>query len=420
MVLIVIMMSAIVFIWVVPTFQSNTGQDNSGAAYAEKFSTVWGNFATFAPSDPETVYACTELTWANIPSGMCPVSSPTTCNSPTTSPITSPTPSNIFVPVNGVCVIYAQVGYVFASKGSNLTVVGTTIKGLVGNSSSIVTLKNVNVQGWTGLSDVQTVTISGSSLNTQGITTICTDNCNSAVYEAGRGTLTFVNNTVNGQFESEVSHQAIITGNTITGRLEVESADFGQIMNNKSGMMDLAQDGILVFSGNTAYGNDPDYVPQPDGTACPSGTGTAICVGPNNRWCATGNNVVPQGKFFNSPACIGNIEIDIANTGSIPVNLVAAYMSNIPLAGPIAWKLLSGGAVHNSLPITIPVGQSVNVTMQWTPPPILTTLPWNGLYFIFVSSHENFVDGYLYFGHNPALTITSQSRPQNRICPPCY
>src|SRR5947199_10730992 len=58
MVLIVIIMSAIVFVWVVPTFQSNTGQDNSGAAYAEKFSTLWGNFSTFAPSIPETVRSC--------------------------------------------------------------------------------------------------------------------------------------------------------------------------------------------------------------------------------------------------------------------------------------------------------------------------------------------------------------------------
>src|SRR6266487_3918107 len=107
MVLIVIMMSAIVFIWVVPTFQSNTGQDNSGAAYAEKFSTIWGNFATFAPSIPETVYTCTDLSYANIPSGMCPLSNPiVTCN----TSITSPTTSNILVPVNGACLITASVG----------------------------------------------------------------------------------------------------------------------------------------------------------------------------------------------------------------------------------------------------------------------------------------------------------------------
>src|SRR5438093_13719053 len=60
MVLIVIIMSAIVFVWVVPTFQSNTGQDNSGAAYAEKFSTLWGNFATLAILIHESLRSCSE------------------------------------------------------------------------------------------------------------------------------------------------------------------------------------------------------------------------------------------------------------------------------------------------------------------------------------------------------------------------
>ena len=186
--------------------------------------------------------------------------------------------------------------------------------------------------------------------------------------------------------------------------MEIESTDFGQIINNKIGVLDLDQNGVIVISGNTIYGNVPAF------------PGKGILYG-LNRWCAAGNNVV-SGSF--GGICVGNIEIDVANTGSIPVSLVSAYMSNIPLAGPITWKLLSGGPVHNSLPITIPVGQSANVTMQWTPPNPMTTLPWNGLYFVIVSSHQNFVDGYLYFGHNPALTITSQSRPENRICPPCY
>ncbi len=403
MVLIVIIMSAIVFIWVTPTFQSNTGQDNSGAAYAEKFSTIWGNFATFAPSIPETVYTCTALSYANIPSGMCPLSNPiVTC----TTSITSPTTANILVPVNGVCLITASVGNVFASAGSNVTVAGTTINGLIGNYSASVTLRNVQVVTWIGLTNVQTVNISGSSLNTSGITNVCVDLCNSALYEGGRGIFTFVNNTVTGQVESEVSHQATVTGNTISGRLEVESADFGQITNNKIGMLDLDQNGILVVSGNTIYGNFSET------------PGIGVLYG-TNRWCATGNNVFVSGSH-NEQLCIGNIEIDIANTGSIPVNLVAVYVSNNPVAGPIAWKLLSGGPAHNSLPITIPVGQSVNVTMQWTPPQTSFAMPWTGLYFVFVSSHINFVDGYLYFGHNPALTITSQSRPENRICPPCY
>jgi hypothetical protein len=393
MVLVVIILSSIIYIWVVPTFQSAEVQGNSGAAYAEKFSTLWGNFATFAPSIPESLIGAAH----SFPSS-------TSC----TSSITSATTHNIIVPANSVCVITANVGNVFVDSGANLTVVGATINGqLMAQSAASVTLRNARVTDWTDLENVGVLNISGSSFNTSGDTGNCTDNCDSAIYSGGRGIVNFVNNTVNGMFESEVSHQAFISGNNINGgRLEVESADFGQITNNKIGVLDLDQNGILVISGNTIYGNDPSY------------SGKGILYG-LNRWCATGNNVIISGSN-NQASCIGNIEVDVQNTGSIPVNLVAAYMSNIPLAGPISWKLGSGGSVHNSLPISIPVGQSANVTMQWTPPPGLASAPWTDIYFIFVSSHLNFVDGHIYFGYNPALTVQTQSRPENRVCPPCY
>ena len=398
MLLIVIILSAIVFAWVVPTFQANTGQDNSGAAYAEKFSTVWGNFATFAPSIPESV---------------TPSIGPWSPNTQCTGTISSTTSSNIFVPANAVCVIKAPVGNVFVSPGANLTVVSTTINGdLVANYSMSVTLKNSVIVGcsscsWppaAGLYNVQLVNIIGSSINTSGNDNVCADGCDMAVYYGGRGNFIMMNTTVDGQVESEVSHIATITGNTVIGRLEVESADFGQITNNRVQVLDLDQNGVLVISGNTITGND-SYFPGP-----------SLLYG-FNRWCAAGNNVVSGGS---TGICIGNIEIDIINTGSIPVNLISIYMSGIPLSGPMSWKLMSGGTVRTSLPITIPVGQSANVTMQWTPPPTLTTLPWMGVYFIFVSSHNNFVDGYVYFGNGQALTLSNQSRPQNRICPPCY
>jgi len=74
-----------------------------------------------------------------------------------------------------------------------------------------------------------------------------------------------VNNVVKGQIESEVSSQAVVTGNTINGRLEVESPTFGQITDNKVELLDLDQNGILVISGNTIYGNDPYYPGRPFG-----------------------------------------------------------------------------------------------------------------------------------------------------------
>ncbi len=432
MLLIIVIMSSIVFIWVVPTFQSSQVGGNSGAQYSEKFSTLWGNFATFAPSIPEPVTTCN-----NIPaSGLCPPSNPTVCNGIT---ITVATSSNIVVPVNGVCVIEANVGNVFASTGANLTVIGWTINGgLVANYSASVTLTNVQITGFTALLNNQNDKILGTSFDTSRYTGWQADGSDMAVYEGGRGIFSMVNSTVYGQFESEVNHQTVITGSTVTGRLEVESADIGQVTGNTAGMMDFDQNGILLISGNTVYGNDTNY---PGSSVCSGGTATAICYGCGNghpcgscdgtgycygnRWCTAANNVIISGSH-NEATCIGNIEIDITNTGSIPVNLVAAYMSNIPVSS-VSWKLLSGGPVHTysngipaGQPIVIPVGQGANVTMQWNPPKTLTTLPWTDIYFIFVSSHNNFVDGHIYFGYNPALTVTSQSRPENQVCPPCY
>ncbi len=410
MLLIIVIMSSIVFIWVVPTFQSSQVGGNSGAQYSEKFSTLWGNFATFAPRTPESITTCD-----NIPAyGLCPPSSPTPCNGIT---ITAATSNNIIVPANGVCVIKANVGSVFATTGSNLTIIGAKVTGgLVANYSASVTLANVQITGFTALLNNQNDNILGTSFNTSLNTSWCADGCDMAVYEGGYGTFSLVNSTVYGEMESEVNSQSIVTGNTIKGlypRLEIESAALGQITNNKAGVLDLDQNGVILVSGNTIYGNDTEN--DPFGHFA----GDGILYG-QNRWCAQGYNVIISGTHDES-ACIGNIEIDIANTGSIPVNLVAAYMTNIPLCTScISWHLLSGGTVYNSLPITIPVGKSANVTMQWTPPKGLTALPWMDIYFIFVSSHNNFVDGHIYFGYNPALTVTSQSRPENQVCPPCY
>ena len=430
MLLIVIIMSSIVFIWAIPTFQSSQVGGNSVATYSEKFSTLWGNFASFAPSIPESLRACSDAQYYGM-NGCTPSGSYISC--PPNSPITVATTSAILVPSNGVCLIEANVGGVYVqSAGSNVTIIGpATIHGIVADDPKSITLKNVNNLGFTLLINATNVNISGSTF--AGNPSWCEGgggsggSCDMSIYEGGRGTFIMTNSTVNGQVESEVGHQTLIMGNTINGRLEVESADFGQISNNKIGMLDLDQNGIIVVSGNTIYGNDPYY--SGSDPICAGGTATAACYGCGNgyvcgngygnRWCAAGNNVFVSGAH-NEATCIGTVEIDLINTGNVPVNLVAAFMSNVLVSGPVAWKILSGGPVHTSLPIVIPVGQGANVTMQWTPPQNLGTLPWTDIYFIFVSSHGNYVDGHVYFGYNPALTVTTQSRPENRVCPPCY
>ena len=397
MVLIVILMSTIIYIWVVPAFTSQASQDNAGAAYAEKFTTVRAQFATYVVSIPETVAACGSQD-TNVG---CSPGSYLTCNG---SSITSPYTGNVLVPVNGVCVITSTVnGNVYVYSGGNLTVTGGTIHGgLEADSASSVTLKNASVYGFTGLYNVQTVTISGSSLNTSG-QSICTDACGGAMYAGGRGYFSMTNSNVTGQVENEVGHETIVNNNRITGRLEIESADLGQIINNVVGSLDLDQNGTIVIAGNIVNGT--------------AKYGT-------NGWCGTGNNQISGST---TGTCIGNVEVDVANTGSTPVKFLQVYMTNIPLAGGLSWQLASGhltqcgsgqSATCTLLPIVIPVGDMAQITMGWTAPSGAFPLPWNYIYFIFVSSHQNYVDGYLYFQRGLGMPL--QSRLEQRTCPPCY
>jgi hypothetical protein len=331
--------------------------------------------------------------------------------------ITSPYSGDVVVPVNGVCVITASVGNVFVYTGGNLTVIGATINGgLSGNYSSNVTLKNAHVYGFTGLYNIQTVNIVGSTLNTSGDLSICTDACGAAIYAGGRGYFSMTNSNVTGQVENEVGHETIVNNNRISGRLEIESADLGQIINNVVGSLDLDWNGTVVIAGNTVTGAA--------GCPAPPIAGKSVCYG-NNAWCGTGNNQIPAGQTQGN--CVGNVEVDVRNTGSIPVKFVQVYMTNIPLAGGLSWQLASGNPTQcgnaqsltcTLLPIVIPVGDMAEITMGWTAPSTSFPLPWNYIYFIFVSSHQNYVDGYLYF--QKGLGMPLQSRLQNRICPPCY
>src|SRR5438876_11619618 len=58
MVLIVILLSAIVYVWVVPASTSHASKGNAGAAYAEKFETERAQFVTYVVWIREAVAAC--------------------------------------------------------------------------------------------------------------------------------------------------------------------------------------------------------------------------------------------------------------------------------------------------------------------------------------------------------------------------
>src|SRR2546422_11699116 len=96
MVLIVILLSAIVYVWVVPAFTSQASKDNAGAAYAEKFETVRAQFATYVVSIPETVAACGSQDGSV---GCAPGGSYLTCG----GGIKSPPTGGVLVPASGSC-----------------------------------------------------------------------------------------------------------------------------------------------------------------------------------------------------------------------------------------------------------------------------------------------------------------------------
>ncbi len=379
MVLIIIVMSTIVFVMVVPIFTQNMGQDNSRNAYFESFSTVRGNFASYAFSMTEAPRT-SPGPWT--PNRLCT----------SLSPVILPYTGNILVPVNGVCTISANVnGNVFVSSGGNLTVVGSTVTGtLNANYSSSVFVSNSRVNGDMNLYSVQVGTISGSYVGGN-------------FYAGSRGSFTMTGSTVVGETEFEVNQNSIIVGNTLPGGMEVEAVNFAQITGNVVAWLDIDQDGAVVISDNTVNGD--------------------VTFG-TNGWCATGNNAV-SGSTGGS--CIGQIEVDVANTGSVPVTLRAIYIDSGLFTVAVSWSLSSGGSVQcgatvqpapcNQLPVVIPVGQTARITMGWTPPKSGFLVPWLDVYFAFVSSHSNFVDGHLYFASG--LVMTDHSRLLNRVCPPC-
>src|SRR5437660_1638642 len=391
MVLIVIVLSAIVYVWVVPAFTSQASKDNAGAAYAEKFETVRAQFATYVVSIPETVAACGSQDGSV---GCSPGGSYLTCG----GSIISPHTGDVLVPVNGVCLITSTVnGNVYVSNGANLTVIGGTIDGgLEVDSASSVTLTNAGISGFTGLYNVQTVSITSSRFNTSGNLGICTDACGAAMYAGGRGYFSMTNSNVTGQVENEVGHNTIVNNNHITGRLEIESADLGQIINNVVGSLDLDQNGTIVIAGNIVNGT--------------AKYGT-------NGWCGTGNNQISGST---TGTCIGNVEVDVRNTGSATVKFVAVYMTKIPLAGVPSWQLASGDptqcgnallATCNQLPIVIPVVDMAEITMSCTVPSGAFTLLWIYIYFILVSSQES--PGSVSTGGNPRRKISKVVDPRD-------
>ncbi len=384
MVVIIIVMSTIIFVWVVPVFTGNTIHDNGQAAYLESFKTTQGSFIYSNQLGTEDTRTSPGPPTSNIQS--CPPN------------ITGPVSKNIIVPAKASCTITAPVtGNVFVQTGATLIVNNTSITGgLVGNYSALVELINTSV-GCTstsyptcvGLYHIDVVTITGGTINGD-------------FYAGDRGSATMIGTTVTGMAEFEVNTASTIIGNKVGGQLEAEADGTATVVGNTAGGFDDDGNGAAVVSGNTFNGN--------------------VSYG-QDGWCAAGNNKVTG---TTTGTCNGQVALNLVNTGSIPVTLRSIYVDRKPSTA-VSWTLGPGATLQcgnslqttpcTQLPIVIPVGQGAQLTLTWTPPPSGVETVGLDIYVILVSSHSNFVDAHLYMGAD--LTITSQSHPLPRICPPC-
>ncbi len=374
MVVIIIVMSTIIFVWVVPVFTGSTIKDNSQAAYLESFKTTQGNFIYSNQLGTE-------------PTRTSPGPWPSSVSCPPN--ITTPVTENVLVPAKASCTIIAQVtGNVFVQNGGSLIVNNTSIiGGIVGNYSALVNLINANVRGDVSLYHIDVVTVTGSTI---------TGN----FYAGDRGSATMIGTTVSGMAEFEVNTASTIIGNRVGGALEAEADGTATVTGNTAASFDDDGNGAAIVSGNTFSGG--------------------ISYG-QDGWCASGNNIGST-----SGTCTGQVTLNIVNTGSIPVTLRSLYVDRQPSTA-LNWTLAPGAPLQcgntvqttlcSQLPIIIPVGQGAQLTLTWTPPPSGKETIGLDIYLVLVSSHSNYVDAHLYMGAD--LTMTSQSRTLARECPPC-
>ncbi len=393
MVVIIIVLSTIVMVWVVPVFTLNTTHDNGQLAYLESFATTQGNFVYSSQVGTEDTRSS---------------SGPWTPNSQCTSAISSPFTGNLVVPARASCVISAKVtGNVFVQNGATLIVNGTSIAGsIVGNYSARVSLANAFVGTVGSCSDPPTATVGLYHID---IVMITGSTINGNLYVGDRGSATMTGSNITCTAEFEVNSVSTIAGNTIGAQLEAEA------------------DGTATVTGNTvcyAVVVDPCFDDDGNGAAVVAGNSLNgnISYG-QDGWCASGGNRVTG---TTSGTCSGRVVLNLLNTGSIPVLLRSVYVDSNP-SSALIWTLGPGliltcvGVAQTTpcalLPIVIPVGQGVQVTLTWTPPSASVSAVGLDVHVALVSSHSNFVDAHLYLG--AGLTVTSQSRQTPRICPPC-
>ena len=314
MVLIVIVMSAIVFIFATSTF---TGLLAGPKLYPENFTII----AAGSPSAGGFNASAVQPTGSNpnsFPGGL------TSC----TGTITS-TSGNLLVPPGASCTIKgATVQSVYVNYGASLTMNGANAQGIYDNRSSAITIiNNTKVSGNIGLYGTQSFTVT-SSQQTSGNLVM-----NGVVYAS------FSNTSLGGNLSASSCGSVQIDTNTINGNVAFVNDQVVKLTNN-------------TIHGTLTFTTDPNCY-QANNTV--SGTTSGTCTGGT-----------PSGA------------LDILNTGTYTVSFSRLYLNTQGWNGISwqlasgSTEQCGNGSIPigpcTVFPIVIPPNTLVHLSFSWVNP----------------------------------------------------
>jgi hypothetical protein len=321
MVLIVIIMSAIVFVYgsgLIGSLLSNT------RLHPENFSLVAAGAPSSGGFDPNSIH----------PNGSPPSvsTSGTVCTS--SSPITTPV-SGVYVPPGQSCTITASVSSgVEVNFGATLIVQGASVTisgGIKDNSSSSITIQGgATVTGGINLYGTGNFYLTGSQVSSGSVT------LNGVKYASISST---TGPGLSGGLQASYGGSVQVDSNTITGGTFFTN-DSSVIVTNNSG------------SGGMHFSNDPS--------------------------CYSANNTISGGV---SGTCTGGSPsggYDILNTGAYTVSFSTLYLDSQPWSG-VSWQLATGSTEQcgstvitvgpcTQFPIVIPPNTMVHISFSWVNP----------------------------------------------------
>ncbi len=314
MVLIVIVMSAIVFVFATGTFG---GLLTSTKLYPENFSII----AAGAPSSGIFNASAIQPTGSNpnsFPGGL------TSC----TGTITG-TSGNVLVPPGASCTINgATVQSVYVNYGASLTLNAANAQGVYDNrSSSIIFTNNTKVSGNIGLYGTQSFTVT-SSQQTSGNLVM-----NGVVYA------TFSNTSLGGNLSASSCGSVQVDTNTINGNVVFVNDQVVRLTNN-------------TIHGTLTFTTDPNCYAANNTV---SGTTSGTCTGGS-----------PSGG------------LDILNTGATTISFRALYLDSQPWSGISWQLATGSTEQCGSVaipvgpctvfPIVIPSNTLVHLSFSWVNP----------------------------------------------------